>query len=510
MNVVVGSGVAGLEENAFEYCSSLSGIYFQGDAPTDGGNIFLNDSQATVYYVAETAGWGATYGDRPTARWNPFTYTINAGKITITGYIGAGGPLSIPAVIAGMPVSSIGNAAFQFDVNLTGVTIPNSVTIIDYYAFFACTNLTSANIGSSVATLGDGAFSGCSALTAVTLPNSVVSIGSFAFTGCRSLSSLATSNNVTSIGDLAFWGCSHLTLVTLGSGVASIGPRAFLDCTSLTGIAVDTHNLHYNSYYGSASGVLFNKSGTELLVFPEGYLGAYSIPAGVATIGDYAFEKCSKVTSITIPTSVTRIGAEAFYNCTGLTTLTLPNSVTNIGAGAFSSCGRLSSVILPGGITSLGTNVFAYCDSLTSITIPASVTSIAYQAFFNCTNLTAVYFRGNTPSLDSAVFEGDNKATVYYTYGTTVWSSTFGGRPAVLWNPMAQTGGSSFGVRTNQFGFNITTGSLGLVVVVEACTDLSHPVWQPLRTNTLTTGTTYFSDPQWMNYPIRFYRLRSP
>jgi hypothetical protein len=75
---------------------------------------------------------------------------------------------------------------------------------------------------------------------------------------------------------------------------------------------------------------------------------------------------------------------------------------------------------------------------------------------------------------------------------------------------MAQTGGSSFGVRTNQFGFNITTGSLGLVVVVEACTDLSHPVWQPLRTNTLTTGTTYFSDPQWMNYPIRFYRLRSP
>ncbi len=75
--------------------------------------------------------------------------------------------------------------------------------------------------------------------------------------------------------------------------------------------------------------------------------------------------------------------------------------------------------------------------------------------------------------------------------------------------PAIQTGDGSFGVKTNQFGFNISWTS-EQTVVVEASTNLANPDWQPVQTNTLTTGTAYFSDPQWMNYPGRFYRLRSP
>jgi hypothetical protein len=83
-----------------------------------------------------------------------------------------------------------------------------------------------------------------------------------------------------------------------------------------------------------------------------------------------------------------------------------------------------------------------------------------------------------------------------------------------LWNPLAQTSSTSFGVLTNQFGFNIT-GSSNLVIVVEACTNLANSSWTPVGTNTLNTfigtnGTSYFSDPQWTNNPGRFYRLRSP
>ena len=62
------------------------------------------------------------------------------------------------------------------------------------------------------------------------------------------------------------------------------------------------------------------------------------------------------------------------------------------------------------------------------------------------------------------------------------------------------------GVRTNQFGFDIT-GTSNIVVVVEANTNLTNPTWSPLRTNTLTDGSSYFSDPQWTNHPSRFYRL---
>ena len=107
------------------------------------------------------------------------------------------------------------------------------------------------------------------------------------------------------------------------------------------------------------------------------------------------------------------------------------------------------------------------------------------------------------------MFNGDNNATVYYLPGTTGWASPFAGLPPVLWNPQVQTSGANFGVRTNRFGFNIT-GTSGLVVVVEACTNLANPIWSPLQTITLTGSPVYFSDPQWTNYTRRFYGLGVP
>jgi hypothetical protein len=75
--------------------------------------------------------------------------------------------------------------------------------------------------------------------------------------------------------------------------------------------------------------------------------------------------------------------------------------------------------------------------------------------------------------------------------------------------PVSADHSASFGVRTNRFGFTIL-GTSNLVIVVEACTNLANPVWTPVGTNTLTGGSSYFSDSQWTNYPTRLYRLRSP
>jgi hypothetical protein len=83
------------------------------------------------------------------------------------------------------------------------------------------------------------------------------------------------------------------------------------------------------------------------------------------------------------------------------------------------------------------------------------------------------------------------------------------GPQAVLWNPRIQTGDGGFGVQSNQFGFNIT-GTNDFTVVVEACTNLASPDWIPLQTNTLTNGVFYFSDPQWTNFPNRYYGLGFP
>ena len=121
--------------------------------------------------------------------------------------------------------------------------------------------------------------------------------------------------------------------------------------------------------------------------------------------------------------------------------------------------------------------------------------------------LNGVYFQGNAPLVQDAFLEADN-VTVYYLPGTRGWGPFFNYRPTALWKPQVQAGDASFGVRTNQFGFNISWAS-SRVVVVEASTDLAQPLWAPVGTNTLTDGSSYFSDPQWTNYPGRFYRLRS-
>jgi hypothetical protein len=189
----------------------------------------------------------------------------------------------------------------------------------------------------------------------------------------------------------------------------------------------------------------------------------------------------------------------AFSDCTSLT------SVTNLGVCVFSDCTSLASVAIGNGVTSIGESAFAGCYGPTSVTIPKSVTTIGDSAFDDCYDLGSVYFEGNAPSLGSDVFFLDNKATVYYLPGTMGWGTTFGGLPTALWNPQPQ----SISVQGNKFRFTIT-GTPNIPIVVEASTDLQGASWTSLQSCTLTNGSIYFSDPQWTNYPTRYYRIRSP
>jgi hypothetical protein len=186
----------------------------------------------------------------------------------------------------------------------------------------------------------------------------------------------------------------------------------------------------------------------------------------------------------------------------------MSSSVRSIGTRVFVNCSKLSSITIPSSVTSIGTNAFSSCTSLTSVTIPSNVTNIGHQAFSGCSGLKAVYFQGDAPSGDSTVF---GYGTVYYLPGTSGWGPTFGGRPTALWslrNPLILNKGPSFGVQTNGFGF-IISWATNLSVVVEVNSHLANPTWTPLATNTLTSGWSYFSDPEWSIYPARFYRIRS-
>jgi len=179
--------------------------------------------------------------------------------------------------------------------------------------------------------------------------------------------------------------------------------------------------------------------------------------------------------------------------------------VVNIGNDAFAYCTSLTNITIPAGVTNLGNYAFEDCTNLTGVTIPGSVAWVGSDAFVFCTRLTSACFLGNAPANTGNSFAGDLN-TVYYLPGTTGWGSTFGGRPAKLWNPTATT----ISVTGGHFGFKIT-GTATLVVLVQACTNLADPVWLTVSTNTIDylAGSSY-SDLTWTNYPARYYRFRSP
>jgi hypothetical protein len=438
-------------------------------------------------------------------------------------------------------VVSIKDHAFFYCSVLTNVTIGSNVTSIGAWAFADCPSLPGVVIGNRVNDVGANAFDHCTGLTSVLIGTNVTSIGGAAFTYCTSLGAFTVDpfnpayssgdgvlfdkgqttlvqypdgkagsyivpRSVTNIASSAFAGCLWLYGVTISNSVTMIGQQAFSDCRNLAAITVAASN---PAYY-SAGGVLFNKSQTTLIQYPGGKAGSYTVPNSVTNIAPFAFYACFRLTGLTLGNSVTTIEPYAFEYCVGLTSIMIPDSVTGIGYYAFYGCNGLSSATIGNGVTSIGYYAFAWTH-LATVTVGAGVTDIGAAAFYDCVNLKGVYFKGNAPAAGSSAFAGDNNATVYYLPRTTGWGATYGGRPTTLWflpNPLILAG-PSFGVKTNQFGF-IISWATNVPVIVEACTDPGNPLWSPVATITLTSGSAYFSDPQWTNYPGRFYRLRSP
>ena len=165
----------------------------------------------------------------------------------------------------------------------------------------------------------------------------------------------------------------------------------FASNTSVDGIYYnfDNTNLTATVTYRGSSFTDYSKEYSGDVTIPQTvtYSGkTYS----VTSIGDYAFYKCSSLTSVTIPNSVTSIGSSAFYECSSLTSVTIPNSVTTIGDDAFSNCYSLTSITIPNSVTTIGDHAFYECYGLTSVTLGNSVTTIGDHAFYECSGLTSV------------------------------------------------------------------------------------------------------------------------
>ena len=169
---------------------------------------------------------------------------------------------------------------------------------------------------------------------------------------------------------------------------------------------VEIDGIHYllNQSEQTAS-VVMGKSNSGDIVIPE-TVSYDGISYTVTSIGSYAFQYCTGLTSITIPNSVTSIEEGAFWYCTDLRSISIPESVTRIGEKAFCCCISLTSITIPNSVKTICSQTFGGCTSLTSITIPNSVTNITRFAFSGCTGLTSITIPSSVAFILEDAFKG--------------------------------------------------------------------------------------------------------
>ncbi len=291
----------------FKLAMSLNG-YKPGRYQLDVYAVYADETRKMLGSV--DYDYGVTVSDK-----NMFAYSENDdGTVTITGGNIVTPKLEIPAELEGKKVSAIGMNAFTGNNVITDLVIPKGVTTLNWYSFNTCENLET-----------------------VTLPDSLEFIDSWAFERCSKLKTINVPANVTRING-----------------------GAFAQNSSMTSITCDPANKNYVS----VDGVLFTKDMKELVAYPGGIQGGYTVPATVNHIGDAAFYGALGLDSVTILGNLDFIGFEAFAECSKLTDVAIRDGVNYVGYWAFRGCNGIKSLTVPQSVTNIGNQAFgfAYAD----------------------------------------------------------------------------------------------------------------------------------------------------
>lgn len=255
-------------------------------------------------------------------------------------------PEGISSVQIADGITDIPDSAFWGCETLVDVALPQTLRTIGKGAFGQCVNLTRINIPEGVTSIGDSAFLMCGSLTRLTIPDSVTSIEGNPFRHLAAEIIVSSQNPAISVVDGVVFNKDGTRLIACPSnkagayaipqGVLEIGTHAFENCNDLTDVTIpasvasivgnpfDFAQLELklapeNPDFSLIDGVLFDQTGTRLLVYPCGRPGdTYEVPEGTVEIGEFAFAGCQQLSAVTIPESVTVIGSNSFWNCENL------------------------------------------------------------------------------------------------------------------------------------------------------------------------------------------------
>lgn len=316
----------------------------------------------------------------------------------------------------------LASSAYAFDFNYNGIDFrivseeQRTVEVCQsYYSgdIDVPGNVISEGITYTVVGIGDYAFESSSGVVSVKLPSTIQYIGDRAFYDCSNLQSITVNGNnpnFSSVDGVLFDHDKKMLLAypggvsgsyTIPSSVELLDRYAFMKCFGLTSLEVDASNRNFTS----ADGVLYDKTGTTLLVYPCGRDGGFVVPDRVVAIGESAFAYCDGLSSVVLPENLMTISYEAFHSCSELQEIKIPEGVITIGNYAFEDCNKLKSVVFSEGLNMIGDGAFECCISLTSLSLPSSLEKVGYAAFEECTGLESLEILGSETMMDEYAFD---------------------------------------------------------------------------------------------------------
>lgn len=414
LSLTLPAGLTSFDASVINACDALQNLYVSAASKSFrsvDGVLFTADGKELVYYLPTRADAAYTVPDGVVIiRESAFGRNKNLTSVSLpasltlidtSAFNSCGSLETVEFREGGTELLVIGKMAFS-NTALTSVDLPARVASLGDWAFNRAplTNITFGE-NSKLVTMGDSVF-GATKLSAVTLPAGIVSIGELTFANCGELVTVTLSEGLKTLGANTFRGCSALETVNLPASLETVGGGTFEDCESLKNVVFAAFSriktLPNTTFKGCTA--------LESIELPASLTELMGQGESAESDGPGLFSECTSLRHVTFAegSKLTRIG-QSVFDGTALESITIPNTVSSIGSYAFVGT-NLREIVIPRTVTKLGYGIFQACELLTNVRIEGGVTSIPDFTFAFSTALTTFTVPASVTEIKPDAFEG--------------------------------------------------------------------------------------------------------